>query len=189
MNEFVYLNSLIPNINELQLNDVGHITFSNDKTLSIFFIRINKELLIPKNFVTSFEIQNTGDRFDYKVCDRCFKRLNTNVFFENNSLKKDNVITKRPSCKFCRKIKNGKSIPKSIKDHWENKRPKDYTLHRCPICNKTNIVGVSLIVLDHCHRTGKVRGYLCESCNTGIGRFDDDVNLVQRAKEWLEKPL
>jgi len=44
---------------------------------------------------------------------------------------------------------------------------------------------VSKIVLDHCHHTGNVRGYLCESCNTGIGRFDDDIEIIDRAINWL----
>ena len=42
------------------------------------------------------------------------------------------------------------------------------------------------IVLDHNHKTGEVRGYLCESCNTGIGRFDDDVTILKRAITYLE---
>tara|TARA_B110000211_G_C14040063_1_gene536362 strand:- start:1400 stop:1552 length:153 start_codon:yes stop_codon:yes gene_type:complete len=48
-------------------------------------------------------------------------------------------------------------------------------------------VGISKIVLDHDHSTGEVRGWLCESCNTGIGRFDDDPQIVQKAINWLKK--
>ena len=34
--------------------------------------------------------------------------------------------------------------------------------------------------------TGKVRGFLCESCNTGIGRFDDDIEILKKAIHWLQ---
>lgn len=187
MNEFVYVNN--SNYTELELNDVGHITSSSDSGLKIFFMRIGRELTLSKNFVTSFDIHKTGDQFSHKVCDRCFKRLNTEESFSGNRIKKHGVVTNRPSCKSCRKIKDGKNISKLDRDLWEKKKPKDYTLFTCPICNKTTIVGLSKIVLDHCHKTGKVRGYLCESCNTGIGRFDDDPKLVQVAVKWLEKPL
>jgi hypothetical protein len=55
--------------------------------------------------------------------------------------------------------------------------------HTCAICvrpfPKTPAV-------DHCHRTGRVRGLLCESCNLAIGKFRDDPELIRRAAAYLE---
>jgi hypothetical protein len=43
------------------------------------------------------------------------------------------------------------------------------------------------LVKDHDHKTGKAREWICDSCNTGLGRFKDDVKLMQIAIDYLKK--
>jgi len=50
----------------------------------------------------------------------------------------------------------------------------------CAICGKGD-----KLVLDHCHRSGDVRGWLCTSCNNGLGLFRDDPTLFQKAIAYL----
>ena len=43
------------------------------------------------------------------------------------------------------------------------------------------------LYIDHCHKTGKVRGLLCDRCNRSIGLLKDDVNILTKAIEYLNK--
>ena len=43
------------------------------------------------------------------------------------------------------------------------------------------------LAVDHDHKTGKVRGLLCEPCNQGLGKFRDDQNIVLEAFHYLKK--
>ncbi|MFI5620163.1 endonuclease VII domain-containing protein [Streptomyces sp. NPDC051567] len=51
----------------------------------------------------------------------------------------------------------------------------------CLICLKAPAVHV-----DHCHKTGRVRGVLCFNCNTGLGLLKEDPDRARRAAEYLE---
>ena len=51
----------------------------------------------------------------------------------------------------------------------------------CSICERKN----DNLVIDHDHNTGKVRGLLCVRCNTGLGKFKDDVELLTKAINYL----
>lgn len=62
----------------------------------------------------------------------------------------------------------------------------------CAICgNKENHVYKSgklkELAVDHCHGSKKVRGLLCLNCNQGLGRFQDSVENLQRAIDYLRK--
>ena len=54
----------------------------------------------------------------------------------------------------------------------------------CEICNQLDSTGKQLAI-DHCHKTGKLRGRLCSRCNTGLGMFLDSEALLQRAIKYL----
>ena len=63
---------------------------------------------------------------------------------------------------------------------WENQNGK------CAICGKL-FSTPSNIYVDHNHRTGEVRGLLCQKCNYGIGYLNDDLQLIRRAIKYLKE--
>jgi hypothetical protein len=53
---------------------------------------------------------------------------------------------------------------------------------RCAICRRAKKLHV-----DHHHGSGKVRGLLCNTCNMGLGSFQDDVSLLAVASTYLQE--
>ena len=52
----------------------------------------------------------------------------------------------------------------------------------CQICKRRR-----KLVIDHCHKTNKVRAMLCSQCNTGLGCFDDNETYLKRAVAYKRK--
>jgi hypothetical protein len=43
------------------------------------------------------------------------------------------------------------------------------------------------LYLDHDHKTFKFRGWVCRSCNSGIGMLGDDIEGLEQAIEYLKR--
>lgn len=54
----------------------------------------------------------------------------------------------------------------------------------CDICGSPSN-GRSRLCIDH--KTNKLRGILCSTCNTGIGQFKDNVETLKKAINYLTK--
>lgn len=54
--------------------------------------------------------------------------------------------------------------------------------HKCYICN-----GIDRLCIDHDHKTGKVRGILCNDCNLGLGYLRDNKTSMIKAIEYLTR--
>lgn len=57
---------------------------------------------------------------------------------------------------------------------------------KCELCGGINANGKALSN-DHDHQTGKFRGWLCNKCNTGIGKLGDTISGLMAALAYLEK--
>jgi len=82
---------------------------------------------------------------------------------------------------------------KKLLKRFYNMTLEDYSLllnkqdNKCAICAiHIEEYGKDSFVVDHCHSSGKVRGLLCQQCNTGLGMFKDNPNSLQTAIEYLK---
>lgn len=64
----------------------------------------------------------------------------------------------------------------------------------CAICKKPqpprNRQGRTMqitLAVDHCHKTGRIRGLLCDKCNFGIAHFDDNIETLKQAIAYLDQ--
>lgn len=136
---------------------------------------------------------------DEKQCSRC-KLVKPYSEFHKSKERKDGLQHK---CKECNKIAANDWNRKNKDRHRENNRnPSDEVTFRrratrygltvtelrnmlteanntCEICGR---VPETYVVVDHCHKSLKVRGILCGPCNQSLG-------LMKENTEWLESMI
>lgn len=133
-----------------------------------------------------------------KVCLKCLKEKDAAEFSAHNT--RDGLQTRCKSCRsahYTDKYKQQKRIlgPEAARQVRSSRMRKAYGISievfdeivasqdgKCAICSKVPPV----LVVDHCHLTGQVRGALCHRCNLGIGHLNDDLVLLRRAVSYLE---
>jgi len=67
--------------------------------------------------------------------------------------------------------------------------------NRCAICESTNPKGrksgrgggVDVFYVDHDHKTGNVRGLLCNICNRTMGYVGENSNVLEEMIKYLQK--
>lgn len=58
-------------------------------------------------------------------------------------------------------------------------------LKGCPICRREKGELMKKLVLDHNHESGRFRGWICQDCNLGLGKFDENIDSLKRAIDYL----
>lgn len=111
-------------------------------------------------------------------------------------------------CVECTSVKNAKQYPKNPQKRkdstarWKALNPaRNKHLNRrwrglpdptrpepqeCENCGGTPN-GHGGLHLDHDHKTGAFRGWLCHSCNAGIGQLGDTIEGLERAVAYLRR--
>ena len=120
--------------------------------------------------------------FEYKVCVRCAKSLPIDMF--RLTLGK----YRRSECREC--DKSARRAVRHIRSFIQEFPGDDYI---CPIC-KRNGEEIKLKggrksgtwCCDHDHKTLKFRGWLCHSCNRGLGVMNDSVDQLEAAIDYLK---
>ncbi len=122
-----------------------------------------------------------------KRCKECEIEKNIEDFAPNQ-YGKNNRVLRRPVCRECysKKVKADPKLKRLFEK--DNPRPKIGEEFSCPICVRTfKREHNNDVVLDHSHIDGSIRGWLCNSCNTSLGKFGDNIETLQNAIDWLLK--
>lgn len=129
-----------------------------------------------------------------KTCKTCGETKPITDFYKSNQYFSSH-------CKVCDSKKN-KAYHEKHKERrhlqhraWRTKSKYGLTLEEydemlksqgnlCAICGNLETIDRAMAV-DHDHVTGLVRGILCSNCNNGLGRFKDDIKVLENAIEYL----
>jgi hypothetical protein len=104
----------------------------------------------------------------------------------NNSNKKlhKNKMEQDPDYNALRAERRAKYRFNLTYEEYEEKRVKQDV---CAICSTQLTSGKMGAHLDHCHKTGKVREFLCPCCYVGLGHFKDNTESLMSAIKYLDK--
>jgi Recombination endonuclease VII len=120
----------------------------------------------------------------------------------------EECISKKKSINYKRWRRNNRSKSNLIKVKWQKAHPeyvamaqrksylkKYYGLTQedylgmverqqglCAICRQPSTKGI--LQIDHCHKTGRVRGLLCDPCNKAIGLMKDSPEYLKTAASY-----
>jgi transcription elongation factor Elf1 len=166
-------------------DSIGLIREDRGDNYLIWLIGNDNEYIIPKTDVDKIDVTKTGDKFEFKICNVCHCLKPVESFARNqNNL---HGIIRRPSCTKCRTDIDKRAPKTKQAKQMEKQKPKTGEPFVCPICRKRSIVGITAkIVADHDHHTGNIRAYICDSCNTGLGRFKNGENYLMNAVNYIK---
>ena len=174
-------------VNGIVINSVGIVNSICEKGVQVYFVGENEVVIAPFDDIHVIDVEDTGDNKPNKICNICHIYKPTEEFDKNQKSIKGEIL-RRPSCKTCRIIIDGKGLTAAERRRLDAKKPPNKTIFICPICDKRTVVGVTAnIVRDHDHDTGKGREWICDSCNTGLGRFKDRITILESAIEYLKR--
>ncbi|MDE0376587.1 MAG: endonuclease domain-containing protein [bacterium] len=166
---------------------VGFVTASGPETSEVFLVGDGVTLRVLNTDIERFDPTTTGDDHSTKICNRCHV-LKPVDHFQRNQTTARGRIRRRPTCNICCRGIDRRGMTAKERQAAEEHRPAKGTLFQCPICRKRSIVGVTAkIVLDHHKGIGKARSFICDSCNTGLGRFQNGKNLLRNALLYIEQ--
>jgi hypothetical protein len=126
------------------------------------------------------------------ICTTCkIEKPNTEFKFYKNRV---NPITglclyTNKKCKNCSKdymVHKKKSVLEVKNQGIIRPIPSKANPYKCDNCSK-DIITTKTLQLDHCHLTGKFRGWLCKECNISLGNLGDSIEGLFKTVKYLNK--
>ncbi|MFJ4817142.1 endonuclease VII domain-containing protein [Streptomyces sp. NPDC088801] len=115
----------------------------------------------------------------YKLCRTCGE-IKPHSEWHRNATASDGLSTR---CKACRAVQGRQGHLKRQYGITEAERDGLIASQGGVCCICLSAVPEHV---DHCHKTGRVRGVLCFSCNAALGQFKDRPDAIRRAAAYVE---
>lgn len=171
---------------DFEENSIGELKSLKGNRATVWLIGKNEIWDVGVESIKTVDVFKTGDKFPKKICNTCHRLLPTEENFSKNQTNQHGII-RRPSCKKCRSDTDKRSMKRKHTKEMKKNRPKPGSLFRCPVCDRRFITDVTAkIVGDHNHHTGDRREFICDSCNTGLGRFKNGKYYLKNALRYIE---
>ena len=114
------------------------------------------------------------------TCTRCNTgKPGTAEFFPPHNKKRNGLDSWCRECRATYRSETNRGKFRAVISDVQLKELKASTTE-CVICG-----AAETLVVDHDHKTGKIRGMLCNHCNRGLGHFRDDPMLLEFAAQYL----
>ena len=123
-----------------------------------------------------------------KVCNKCKTELPLSEFHKRTY--SSGKIGHQNNCKKCQSaIRAGYYKPHEAMRRKFRLTESEYeTLmsnDNCQICDRD--ISNEKKCIDHCHYKEKIRGVLCNNCNTALGLIGDNVSTLSRMIDYLSR--
>lgn len=143
----------------------------------------------------------------YRVCKQCLVEKLSSEYHKD----KNTVAGIRAICKSCIQINRSKDTLKAKRKQWRDSqdqkvlkagqmvsvlRKLGYNITKTQYLEILEAAGTTCAIcerefkktpsMDHCHATNKIRGIICNDCNTAIGMFKENKKALLNAIYYLE---
>lgn len=122
---------------------------------------------------------NKKDHIKRYINDPEGQKNRSNIY--RNELRKNNPEKLKLSQ---RKTSLKKNYNITLEEYNIKLKEQDSLCFICHTASKTKNLAV-----DHCHKTGKIRKLLCSKCNTTLGLLNEDLDLIDNLKKYLQLHL
>lgn len=142
------------------------------------------------------------DDKEYKLCTYCdsYKLLNA-FFLDENTWDKLSRLCKECKSKYTKEWVNNNKESRALIIKKSNLKITHNLLldgfnklfeaqqGKCKICGTTESgrKGSKELHVDHCHKTGKIRGLLCKNCNNALGYAKDNIKILEDMIKYLKE--
>lgn len=130
--------------------------------------------LLPKESFNKDSANKTGGYLSY-YCKKCSSVVSRRTY-----------LRIKGTDQYERYVRE-KAYKKRFNLSFEDYQSKLMSQAICGICGTNLLTKEVRAHLDHSHITGEIRDFLCGQCNTGLGMFKENKQILEDAIKYLER--